>query len=100
MFHQRYGAHVFIFSYRGYGLSEGSANEQGLKQDTQAVLEFLANHPITSQQKWIAYGQSLGGAVAIYALSQAQTKFQGLIVENTFINIASYLLLIIINSLL
>ena len=28
-------------SYRGYGLSEGSPTEAGLKQDTQAALDYL-----------------------------------------------------------
>jgi hypothetical protein len=35
IFHERYRANVFIFSYRGYGLSEGEAHERGMKQDAQ-----------------------------------------------------------------
>jgi abhydrolase domain-containing protein 13 len=32
----RLGCNVFMLSYRGYGLSEGEANEKGMKLDAQA----------------------------------------------------------------
>jgi alpha-beta hydrolase superfamily lysophospholipase len=37
----------------------------------------------------IAYGQSLGGAVAIYVVSHNEDDFDGLIIENTFLSVVS-----------
>lgn len=33
-----------MLSYRGYGLSEGSPNEKGIKLDGQTALDFVTNH--------------------------------------------------------
>ena len=44
---------------------------------------MLANTPL------IAYGQSIGGAVAIYTVSRNEDKFSALILENTFLNMVS-----------
>lgn len=56
---------VLMLSYRGYGLSEGSPTEKGLKIDAQTALDFITNHAELGGTPIIFYGQSLGGAVAI-----------------------------------
>lgn len=33
-----------MLSYRGYGLSEGSPTEKGIKTDAQTALDFVTNH--------------------------------------------------------
>ena len=38
---ERFTGNCCWCSYRGYGLSEGSPTEAGLKQDTQAALDYL-----------------------------------------------------------
>ena len=38
---QHLNCSVFAPSYRGYGLSQGSPNEAGLKLDAQAALDWL-----------------------------------------------------------
>ena len=48
-----------------YGRSEGEPTEDGLRLDSQAALKFLLQHPDIDGSKIVAYGQSLGGAVAI-----------------------------------
>ena len=40
---------VLMLSYRGYGLSEGSPTEKGLKIDAQTALDFITNHPDLGQ---------------------------------------------------
>jgi abhydrolase domain-containing protein 13 len=35
MLKQVYDANIFMLSYRGYGLSEGTANEKGMKLDVK-----------------------------------------------------------------
>lgn len=78
---------VFIYSYRGYGKSTGSPSERGLKLDADAVMEFISTHKQLSQSSIIAYGRSIGGAVAIYIASMYGEQISGLILENTFLNI-------------
>ncbi|KAF9432409.1 hypothetical protein BGZ76_010842 [Entomortierella beljakovae] len=87
VFYKKYGCNVFMLSYRGYGLSEGSPSEKGLKIDAQTALEYIKNHPILSETKLIAYGQSIGGAVSIDIVARNEEMFSGLIVENTFLSL-------------
>jgi len=54
-----------MLSYRGYGLSTGEPSEPGLRVDAQTVLDWIRKHPILSHTPVVAYGQSIGGAVAI-----------------------------------
>ncbi|KAF1801880.1 Alpha/Beta hydrolase protein [Mucor lusitanicus] len=70
-----------------YGLSEGRPTEKGLKIDAQTMLEYIKQHPILKHTKLIAYGQSLGGSVAISLVSRNEDKFDALIIENTFLSV-------------
>ncbi|KAI8903522.1 Alpha/Beta hydrolase protein [Gorgonomyces haynaldii] len=79
------GMNVFMLSYRGYGQSEGTPNEQGLMLDVQAAYEFIKSHPELKHTKLVVYGQSIGGAAAIYCASHFQVD--ALVVENTFTNL-------------
>lgn len=38
------GCNVYLVEYRGYGNSEGTPSEQGLKLDAVAALNFLHSH--------------------------------------------------------
>ncbi|KAI9472821.1 bem46 protein, variant [Coemansia sp. RSA 989] len=78
---------VFMLSYRGYGLSDGRPSEAGLRTDALTALEFIRSHPLTANTKLVAYGQSLGGAVAINIVAAHESEFAGLILENTFLSI-------------
>ncbi|KAF7722188.1 hypothetical protein EC973_003568 [Apophysomyces ossiformis] len=87
VFYKKLGYNVVMLSYRGYGLSEGKASEKGLQIDAQTVVDYVQQHPILKHTKLVAYGQSLGGAVAINLVSKNESKFDGLIVENTFLSV-------------
>ncbi|KAJ1644224.1 bem46 protein, variant [Coemansia erecta] len=78
---------VFMLSYRGYGLSEGQPSEAGIKTDALTALEFIRSHPLTANTKLVAFGQSLGGAVAIDIVAANEPEFVGVILENTFLSI-------------
>ncbi|KAJ5449954.1 Protein bem46 [Penicillium daleae] len=80
---------VFMLEYRGYGLSTGTPDEAGLKIDAQTGLDYLRQRAETSDDSFVVYGQSLGGAVAInlVATNQEQGDIRGLILENTFLSI-------------
>lgn len=81
-FYQNLDVNVFLLSYRGYGLSQGHANEAGIKLDSIAAIEYVKSHPQLKKTKIVLFGQSIGGAVAIHAASKG--RVDGLIVENTF----------------
>lgn len=87
VFYRRFKCNVFMLSYRGYGLSEGSPSEKGMKIDAQTALNYIKTHPKLKSTKLVAYGQSIGGAVAINLVATNEDDFSGLIVENTFLSI-------------
>lgn len=61
-------ANVFLFSYRGYGLSEGDGStcESNIRNDSIAIFRWVAQ---TSNLPIILHGYSLGSAVAIALLT-------------------------------
>ena len=80
------GCSVLMLEYRGYGMSTGVPDEEGLMIDAQTGLDWLRNNESTKRNKIIIYGQSIGGAVAIQlvAKNQKDGDIVGLILENTF----------------
>ncbi|CAO3649695.1 unnamed protein product [Cunninghamella echinulata] len=86
VFYKKFGYNVMMLSYRGYGLSEGKPNEKGINVDAQTALEYILKHPILRHTKLVAFGQSLGGAVALNLVSKNEDKFEALIIENTFLS--------------
>ncbi|SCU99103.1 LANO_0F00804g1_1 [Lachancea nothofagi CBS 11611] len=87
LIYRRFNSSVFIYSYRGYGFSEGSPSEQGLKHDADAVMSFLQQDSFYKTQKLILYGRSLGGANAVYIAEKFPQLCDGVILENTFLSI-------------
>ena len=86
-FFHRLGCHVVMLSYRGYGLSTGEPTEPGLRIDAQTTLDWIRKHAKLSHTPVIAYGQSIGGAVAIDLAARNPETVRALIVENTFLSI-------------
>ena len=76
--------HHLPFPLTSYGHSEGSPTEQGIRQDAQAALEYAL---AKGMKHLVAYGQSIGGAVAIDVVHGNPGVFKALIVENTFTSI-------------
>jgi fermentation-respiration switch protein FrsA (DUF1100 family) len=64
------GYDLFIFDYRGYGKSEGKPDQEGIYYDALAAMgkghELFKNR---ESQKFIIYGQSLGGIISLRALA-------------------------------
>ena len=73
---------VAIFDYKGFGKSEGEPTEDGLIEDTHAVLEYLKSLGL-SDDRTIIYGFSLGSipAVAVSADSTSPLHPAKLILE-------------------
>ena len=84
----REGFNVFIFDYRGFGASEGHAELDGAVQDGVAALKQVLKMPGVDAGKIIVFGQSLGGALAVAAITESNLPVPAaLILEGTF---ASY----------
>lgn len=83
------GCNVLMLEYRGYGLSTGTPDEEGLAIDAQTGLDYVRQRAESRNTKIVIYGQSLGGAVAIrlVAKNQQDGDIAGLILENTFLSI-------------
>ena len=71
------------FQFR-YGLSEGSPDESGIKQDVQAGLDWVLAQDDIDKSNMYLFGQSIGGAVAINLAARNPKVFKGLILENSF----------------
>ena len=82
-FHQL-GWHSFLIDYRGYGLSQGPfPNEQRVYEDAIAAWHYLVEDRQIDPQRIVAYGHSLGGAIAI-DLATRQPTMAGVIAEGSF----------------
>lgn len=87
IFYNRMRCNVLALSYRGYGRSEGTANEKGMKLDAQSALDHILSHPKLENTPIWLYGQSIGGAVSIFLASQNARRVRGLVIENTFLSL-------------
>jgi len=79
---QTLDASVFVFTYRGYGHSEGSPHEQGIVADGLAAQRWLTERMNISPDEVTLMGRSLGGAVAVAVA--AQRGACGLVLISTF----------------
>lgn len=79
-----------IVGYRGYGESEGSPSEEGIKKDSISILNYVFDSfsNILDMNKIVLMGRSLGGATAIYAQSKLKKPIKGVIIENTFMSLS------------
>lgn len=75
---------LFLFDYRGYGLSQGTPSLRGICQDGEYAYQTLKN---LTQQKIILWGESIGGCVAIHLA----TKYPcyRLLLLSTFVDLAT-----------
>jgi len=81
IFH-KLGMSVFIFDYRGYGLSEGRPTESGTYRDADAAWDYLLQTRRIPPERIIPFGRSLGGAIAAHVAASRPSR--ALIVESAF----------------
>ncbi len=80
------GYELFIFDYRGYGQSQGSADLKGTIEDTRAALEYLDTQ---YGGEYFACGQSLGGSLLLNALhNRENSRIKALIIDSAFTGFA------------
>lgn len=95
MFHATLPAHILMLDYREYGRSQGEVSEEGTYRDAETVYDYLharrggTTGPtrMTSSDpgRIIAYGQSLGAAVALELA--LRRPIDALILEAPFLSI-------------
>ena len=80
------GVAVFIYDYRGYGQSQGTAGETGLYHDAAGAMALLRERGWPAERV-IIFGRSLGAAVGME--TALRTPPAGLIIESAFTSIAA-----------
>lgn len=80
------GYDIFVFDYRGYGRSEGQPTIDGVHIDAKGALETIINLPDISKKRIFVFGQSLGGAIAVYtvATSPYKDRINAVIIDSAF----------------
>ena len=89
LLHRNVGANIFIFDYRGYGLSEGSPSEAGLYLDGEASMGYLLERQRSdgASSDIVLFGRSLGAAVAVKIASSYSVR--AVILESSFTAISA-----------
>ena len=57
-------------AYRGFSRSEGKPDQEGILEDTMAMLEFVKTEDRINKDKVFLLGRSLGGAVATHTYAR------------------------------
>jgi len=59
------GFQVFLFDYRGFGLSEGKPDVETVHRDAVAAIRATAARDDVDRDRLVVIGQSIGGAIAL-----------------------------------
>ncbi len=80
------GYNVFLLDYRGYGVSLGSPSIEGAQADIDSAMQTLLARADVDRTRIVVFGQSLGGALAIYNVAHSPYRqyVRALIVESAF----------------
>ena len=83
----RLRAQVLLLEYRGYGRSQGRPSEAGVYADARAGLAHLVEARGVPEARVVAFGRSLGGAVAVDLAREH--RLAGVVLESTFPSVAA-----------
>ena len=68
------GFQVFLFDYRGFGLSEGTPDVQSVHRDAVAAIRMTAARDDVDPDRLVVIGQSIGGAIALTAVASVDSE--------------------------
>lgn len=80
------GYEVFAFDYRGFGNSGGKPDIPGVHADARAAVGKLLSLPGASPSRYVVFGQSLGGAIAVHTVANLppEARPAALILDSPF----------------
>jgi len=81
------GFHVLVFDYRGFGRSAGKPDIAGAQHDAVAALYYAVSRYDVDAERLVLFGQSIGGAIALYTAATADIPVRAVVAESAF---ASY----------
>lgn len=79
----RAGYHVLMFDYRGFGESQGRVTRAGTIVDGHAAVDYALSRPEAQGLPLFAYGQSLGGSVAVVVAAE-RPEVRAVVAESPF----------------
>lgn len=79
------GFSLLFFDYPGFGLSEGSPNEENCINSGELFFEYLINEKKYNKNNIIFYGESIGGSIACSLGTKLNIKY--LVLQSTFTDI-------------
>jgi len=85
---RRWGLAVMLVEYPGYGRSDGSPSEAGIRAAMVGAYDVLVARATVDPSRIVAYGQSLGGG-AIAALSERR-PLRAMILQSTFTSLRTF----------
>jgi fermentation-respiration switch protein FrsA (DUF1100 family) len=84
--HARLGWGVFLFDYRGYGISGGSPFEEGLYADGRAAVELVRERG-WAKGGLVLWGRSIGAAVALEAALTSDAEVAAIVLDSPFTSV-------------
>jgi alpha-beta hydrolase superfamily lysophospholipase len=83
---RRLGVDVYLYDYRGYGLSEGKSRLRAIVEDYREIIVSLNAQPY---RRRLLYGMSMGGIILLNAVG-ASGDYNALVIDSSPSRIARY----------
>jgi len=83
---RRLGVDIYLYDYRGYGLSEGKSRLRAIVEDYREIIASLNTQPY---RRRLLYGMSMGGVILLNAVG-ATGDYTALVVDSSPSRISRY----------
>jgi len=83
---RRLGVDIYLYDYRGYGLSEGKSRLRAIVEDYREIIASLNSQPY---RRRLLYGMSMGGVILLNAVG-ATGDYTALVVDSSPSRISRY----------